>query len=114
MSNSKDLSHMGDDGKSTRDDWLIPELERRYKKAWRVIIISAVLIAIMAACYLATLNIVFEWIALIPSAVAFFGLGYQDAMVKADDHIQDFASQVSLIIEARLAKDKKHESVKSR
>jgi hypothetical protein len=114
MGNNKDLAHMGDDGKSARDDWLIPGLERRYKKTWRVIIISAVLIVIMAACYLATLNIVYEWIALIPSAVAFFCMGSQDATAKADDYIQDYASKVSLIIEARLAKGKKHESVKSR
>lgn len=108
MSNSKD-------GKNNWDDWLLPGLEASYKKAWRAIIISAVLIVILAACYLATLNIVFEWIAVIPAAVAFFGMGYQDAMVKADDYIQDYASQVGLILDAHLsvARERKHEPSKS-
>lgn len=92
------------------DDWLIPGLERPYKNAWRVFFVCSIMIVGLAVGYLCTLNIIFQWIAMLPAGLALWCLGYQAAMEKADNHIQEFASKVALILtkilDARMAAER--------
>jgi hypothetical protein len=104
---------MSNNTKNNRSDWIIPGFERSCKKAEKGFVISAIVLLILIACYLATLNIIYNYLSVIPAFTALFCLGYQRALIKADDYIQDYASQVALIIETQLSEEHKSGPSKS-